>query len=73
MVAKKTQQRMMTPPATAHASIPAGSMIDIGPEALALVRCQAEDPFTRMGVEALLGLEQAALAQKGARCAGMPG
>ena len=48
-------------------------MIDIGPEALALVRCQAEDPFTRMGVEALLGLEQAALAQKGARCAGMPG
>ena len=58
---------------THPATPPADSMIEIGPEGLPVVRCQAEAPSTRMGLEALVQLEQAALAEEDARRAGLPG
>lgn len=48
-------------------------MIEIGPEGLPVVRCQAEAPATRMGAPELLQLEQAALAEEDLRRAGIPG
>ena len=60
-------------PVTAPTPPPADSMIEIGPEGLPVVRCQADAPSTRMGVEALVHLEQAALAAEDLRRAGLPG
>ncbi len=59
--------------ATAPTPLPADSMIEIGPEGLPVVRCLADAPSTRMGREALLQLEQAALAEEDLRRAGIPG
>jgi plasmid stability protein len=62
----------MSPPAQGAAPA-AGSLIDIGPDGLPRVRCQAGAPATRMGALALLQIEQAALAEEDLRRAGMPG
>ena len=59
--------------ATAPTSLPPDSMIGIGPDGHPVVRCQANAPSTRMGMEASAQLEQAALAEEDARRAGMPG
>lgn len=59
--------------ATAPTSLPADSPIEIGPDGLPVVRCQANALFTRMGMEALAQLEQATLAEEDARRAGMHG
>ena len=60
-------------PVTAPTPPPADSMIGIGLDGLPVVRCQADAPSTRMGVEALLQFEQAALTEEDARRAGIPG
>ena len=62
----------IAPPAHAAAP-PADSMIEIGPEGLPAVRCQAGAPATRMGAPELLHLEQSALAEEDPRRAGIPG
>jgi len=47
-------------------------MVEIGPEGLPVVRCQAGAPAARMGAQALLQIEQAALAEEDLRRAGIP-
>ena len=73
LVADFLRQGLGMVPPTAPTSLPADSMIEIGPEGLPVVRCQADAPSTRMSVEALLQLEQAALAEEDLRRAGIPG
>ena len=73
LVADFLRQGLGIAPPTHPATPPADSMIEIGPEGLPVVRCQAEAPSTRMGVEALVQLEQAALAAEDLRRAGLPG
>ena len=73
LVAKFLRQRLGMTRATAPTSLPPDSMIGIGPDRHPVVRCQANAPSTRMGMEALAQLEQAALAEEDARRAGMPG
>lgn len=48
------------------------SMVSIGPTGLPFVRCSAGAPAARMGVEALLGLEQASQTSEDMQRAGFP-
>lgn len=73
LVADFLRQGLGIAPPARPATPPADSMIEIGPEGLPVVRCQAEAPATRMGAPELLQLEQAALAEEDLRRAGIPG
>lgn len=73
LVADFLRQGLGIAPPAQLAPPPADSMIEIGPEGLPVVRCQAEAPATRMGASELLQLEQAALAEEDLRRAGIPG
>lgn len=72
LVAEFLRQGMGMSSATTPAPRPADSMIEIGPDGLPVVRCRADAASTRMDVEALLQLEQAALAEEDAQRAGHP-
>ena len=73
LVADFLRQGLGMAPATAPTPLAADSMIEIGPEGLPVVRCQADAQSMRMSVEALAQLEQAALAEEDLRRAGIPG
>jgi plasmid stability protein len=73
LVADFLRQGLGIAPPGQAAVPPADSMIDIRPDGLPVVRCQAGAPASRMGALALLQLEQAALAEEDLRRAGMPG
>ena len=73
LVAEFLRQGLGIAPPAHPATPPADSMIEIGPEGLPVVRCQMDAQSTRMGVEALVHLEQAALAAEDLRRAGLPG
>lgn len=49
---------------------PPGSMVDIGPSGLPVIRCRADAPASRMGVEELLKLEQSTQTEEDMRRAG---
>lgn len=51
---------------------PPDSMVSIGPTGLPFVRCSAGAPAARMGVDALLGLEQASQTSEDMQRAGFP-
>lgn len=73
LVADFLRQGLGIAPQAPMAVPPAGSMIDIGPDGLPRVRCQAGAPASNLDAVALLQLEQAALAKEDLRRAGMPG
>lgn len=50
---------------------PPGSMVDIGPSGLPVIRCRADAPASRMGVEELLKLEQLTQTEEDMRRAGL--
>ncbi len=50
---------------------PAGSMVEIGPKGLPVIRCRPKAPATRMSVKKLLQLEQAAQAGEDLKHAGI--
>lgn len=50
---------------------PAGSMVEIGPKGLPVIRCNPKAPATRMSAKKLLQLEQAAQAEEDAKYAGL--
>ena len=50
---------------------PAGSMVEIGPKGLPVIRCRSKAPATRMSAKKLLQLEQAAQAEEDRKHAGI--
>lgn len=52
-------------------ALPAGSMVQIGPNGLPVVKCRSNAPATRMSAKQLLQLEQAALAEQEMKHAGL--
>ena len=72
LVAEFLRQGLGVAPPEGQATHLADSMVEIGPEGLPVVRCHAGAPAARMGAQALLQIEQAALAEEDLRRAGIP-
>lgn len=49
-----------------------GSMVEIGPSGLPVIRCRADAPASRMSVEELLKLEQQTQTEEDLQHAGLP-
>jgi plasmid stability protein len=72
LVAEFLRQGLGMAPATSRQPPPAGSMVEIGPEGLPVIKCQPNAPATRMSAKKLLQLEQAAQTGEDLKHAGFP-
>ncbi len=71
LVAEFLRQGLGMAPSAPPKPPPAGSMVEIGPKGLPVIRCNPKAPATRMSAKKLLQLEQAAQAAEDARHAGL--
>lgn len=72
LVADFLRQGLGMVPSAPAATLTEGSMIQIGPHGLPVVRCQPGAPATRMSAQELTQIEQAALAREDLQRAGRP-
>ena len=70
LVAEFLRQGLGMAPSAPPKPPPAGSMVEIGPKGLPVIRCNPKAPATRMNGEKLLQLEQTAQAEEDAKHAG---
>ena len=71
LVAEFLRQGLGMAPSALPKPPPAGSMVEIGPKGLPVIRCNPKAPATRMSAKKLLQLEQAAQAEEDAKYAGL--
>ena len=71
LVAEFLRQGLGMAPSAPPKPPPAGSMVEIGPKGLPVIRCNPKAPATRMSAKKLLQLEQAAQAEEDAEYAGL--
>ena len=69
LVAEFLRQGLGMAPSAPPKPPPAGSMVEIGPKGLPVIRCNPKAPATRMSAKKLLQLEQAAQAEEDAKYA----
>lgn len=73
LVADYLRQGLGFASANQSAPAPRESMIEVGPDGLPFVRCQPDAPATRMSLEELLQIEQAAQTEEDLRRARIAG
>ena len=71
LVAEFLRQGLGMAPLEAREPPPAGSMVEIGPKGLPVIRCGPKAPAARMTAKKLLRIEQAAQAEEDLKRAGI--
>lgn len=71
LVAEFLRQGLGMVPSAPPKPPPAGSMVEIGPKGLPVIRCNPRAPAIRMSAKKLLQLEQATQAEEDAKHAGL--
>ena len=72
LVAEFLRQGLGMAPSAPQQLPPADSMVEIGPQGLPIIKCQAKAPAMRMSAKTLLQLEQAAQMEEDVKHAGRP-